>query len=99
MSETWDFYRLLVDSEPALTFVDLGFRNTAPVTPYDKMAYLRVRMLKPREDGLPSPEEFDSLNRIEGAITERISENTETVYVGSNTCGGNRDFYFYTSNA
>jgi uncharacterized protein (TIGR01619 family) len=96
MANDWKFYRLLVDNEPASMFVNLGIGRAAPVRRYEHMAYLRLRMLKPREDGLSSQEEFDELCRIEDAATEIITRDSNSVYVGRNTSGGNRDFYFYT---
>jgi len=98
VSDNWNSYQLLVNNEPASNFVDLGIGRSAPLRRYDQLAYIRLRMLQPRADGLSSQEEFDELKRIEDALAEAVEKQSETVYVGSNTSGGNRDFYFYTTN-
>lgn len=97
MSEHWDFYPLLVDGEPASIFVDLGIARTAPVAEFPNMAYLRVRMNQPREDGLSSQQEYDTLIALENDVAETVESGGRTLYVGRNTSSGNRDFYFYTN--
>lgn len=97
MSDDWDFYRAKVDHEPASIMVDLGIRNQVPKPTLPYMGYLRLYMLKPREDGLSSQEEFDDLCEI-GDTLEAEIDSAEHIYVGRNTSGGCRDFYFYTPN-
>lgn len=98
MSSDWNFYQLLVDSEPASIYLDLGMAEFAPIADYPTMAYLRVEMRNPRSDGLSSQDEFEDLVALEDQLTELIDSDSTTVYVGRNTSSGNRDFYFYTSN-
>lgn len=97
MSDNWDFFPLRVDDQPASIFVDLGIRKQAPLKSHSTMAYLRVLMLKPREDGLSSQEEFDDLVSLEDKVTSKIVRDGTSLFVGRNTSSGNRDFYFYTS--
>ncbi|HEX7070662.1 MAG TPA: DUF695 domain-containing protein [Rhodothermales bacterium] len=96
MSDDWDFYFCRVDDEPASIFVDLGLARDAPLDDRPHMAYVRVYMRSPRSDGLSSQEEFDALVRLENSLTSALSADHRTTYVGRNTCGGCRDFYFYT---
>jgi uncharacterized protein (TIGR01619 family) len=98
MSDDWDFYPLLVDSEPASIYVDLGLARDAPINAQPHMAYVRVTMQKPRADGLSSNEEFEALIGIEDSLTEFFATRDNTTYAGRNTSNGNRDFYFYTTN-
>lgn len=99
MSEHWNFYPLLVDGELASIFVDLGIARAAPVAEFPNMAYLRVRMNHPREDGLSSQEEYDTLIALEKDVTESVENGGRSIYVGRNTSNGNRDFYFYTNDS
>ena len=98
MTNNWDFYALRVDGEPASIFVDLGIRSDAPLSSHPHMAYVRLYMNQPRPDGLSSQEEFDTLIEIEKAIEADLCGD-EVGYVGRNTSGGCRDFYFYASTA
>jgi uncharacterized protein (TIGR01619 family) len=98
MSDNWDFYPLLVDSEPASIYLDLGVAQSAPIKDLADMAYVRVIMRQPRPDGLSSQGEFDDLIAVEDSLSERFANDHDTIYVGRNTSSGNRDFYFYTSN-
>lgn len=98
MSEEWDFYPCLVDGEPASIFLDMGIASSAPIFGFDSGAYLRVWMNRPRPDGLSSQEEYDTLVAIEEALEAEIGRSGTTMYVGRNTSGGCRDFFFYTSN-
>lgn len=97
MSDNWDFYPLLVDSEPASIYVDLGLAGEAPMENQHHMVYVRVFMRQARPDGLSSNDEFDDLIGIEDSLTEIFSGSESTTYVGRNTSSGNRDFYFYTA--
>jgi hypothetical protein len=97
MSDDWDFYFLRVDDEPASIFVDLGVRDDAPVMSHPSMAYLRVQMLRPRHDGLSSQDEYEDLIALEDRVATHIVKDAATIYVGRNTSGGMRDFYFYVA--
>jgi hypothetical protein len=97
MSKDWDFYPLLVDSEPASIYLDLGLAQNAPIESQPHLSYVRVYMRKPRPDGLSSNEEFDDLVSIEDSLCEAFSASSSTTYAGRNTSSGNRDFYFYTN--
>jgi hypothetical protein len=97
MSDCWDFYFLRVDGDPASIFVDLGISKKAPVRSHPTMGYLRVLMLRPREDGLSSQDEFDDLVALEDRVTAKVIQNGAALFIGRNTSSGNRDFYFYTA--
>ena len=97
MGEDWDFYFLRVDDEPASIYLDIGLARRAPIASQPQMAYVRVFMRQPRPDGLSSNEEYDDLVSLEDALTMRVTAESHTTYAGRNTSGGNRDFYFYTS--
>ncbi|WP_431046678.1 DUF695 domain-containing protein [Roseateles sp. L2-2] len=96
MTDDWDFYSALVDGKPASLYVDLGAKAFAPRKDLPHMAYLRLRMRQPRDDGLSSKAEFDQLIVIEDALTDALCDE-HTAFVGRNTSDGCRDFYFYVS--
>lgn len=98
MTDNWEFYALKVDGEPASIFVDLGIESDAPMSSHRHMAYVRLYLNQPRPDGLSSKEEFDTLREIEMAIEANLCGD-DVGYVGRNTSGGCRDFYFYVSTA
>lgn len=98
-TDDWSFYSLLVDDEPASIFLDLGIARNAPIAAYDYRACLRLVMRDPREDGLSSAAEFDTLVSLEDSVTSQIVADCPSIYVGRNTSGGHRDLYFYVSDA
>jgi uncharacterized protein (TIGR01619 family) len=97
MSDDWDFYALLVDSQPASVCLNLGLAQNAPIEGQPYMAYVRVEMLRPRPDGLSSSEELEDLAAVEDTLTEALAGSASSTYAGRNTSSGKRDFYFYTS--
>jgi uncharacterized protein (TIGR01619 family) len=97
MSNDWDFYSCRVDDEPASIFVDLGIRRDVPLGNRQYMAFVRLFMRAPRPDGLSSQEEFEELIRLEDQVTAALAAHDVATYVGRNTSGGCRDFYFYVS--
>lgn len=96
MTDNWDFYACRVDDEPASIFVDLGIAAEAPLADRSFMSYVRLRMRAPRPDGLSSQLEFEELIHLEDHLTGALERTGDTTYVGRNTSGGCRDFYFYT---
>jgi hypothetical protein len=96
MTDDWDFYLLRVDGEPASIFVNLGIQADAPLQALPHMAYVRLYMNQARPDGLSSSEEFETLVAMEKSM-EEILCGESVCYVGRNTSGGCRDFYFYVS--
>ncbi|MCC9606541.1 DUF695 domain-containing protein [Blastopirellula sp. JC732] len=97
MSDDWDFFPLLVDDEPASILVDLGLVEEAPIAGLTQMTYLRLYMRSPREDGLSSQEEYERLCEVEDALSAAIEDSEDVLYVGRNTSGGCRDFYYYAA--
>ncbi|MES3024777.1 MAG: DUF695 domain-containing protein [Pseudomonadota bacterium] len=96
MTGNWDFYAISVDDKPASIFVDLGIELRAPLDTLPYLAYVKLFMNTPRSDGLSSSDEFDILVEIEAAIEKQLcGEFVE--YVGRNTSGGCREFYFYVA--
>ncbi|ADE11353.1 DUF695 domain-containing protein [Sideroxydans lithotrophicus] len=94
MTDDWDFYFLNVDNKPASMFVDLGAHRLAPYSDLSHMAYIRLEMKSPRDDGLSSQEEYDSLLSIEKAIEAHLVDD-EADYLGRCTTNSCRDFFFY----
>ena len=96
MESRWDFYQCRVDGDAASIYVDLGWANSAPAPSMSNMAYVRVRMRHPRADGLSSQDEFEALIALEDSLVPQLEEQGSVVFVGRNTSGGCRDFYFYS---
>jgi hypothetical protein len=99
MTDKWDFYPLRVDDKPASIMVDLGLINDVPIRAFPCMAYIRLHMRNPRDDGLSSQEEYEALIAIEKAIEAALAASKDAIYVGRNTSDGCRDFYFYIAQA
>lgn len=96
MSEQWDFYFARVNDKLASFFVDLGIRDSAPDASNPWLLWVRVYFNSPREDGLSSSEESDTLFQIEDSITEAVANATKGRPVGRITTDGQRAFYFYS---
>ena len=95
MSEEWDFYMCNVDNKPASIYLNLQAASDAAVAQNPFLAYVRIFMRSPREDGLSSQQEFDQLIVIEDAVIERLAATKLATYVGRITADGCRDLYFY----
>ncbi|MCW1840006.1 DUF695 domain-containing protein [Prosthecomicrobium hirschii] len=99
MSDRWNFYPLMIEDKPASIFVDLGINELVPVAGFPTMAFLSVRMREPRDDGLSSQAEYETLMALEDTIFKFAAGDDRTLYVGRSTSDGCRDFYFYTRDA
>ena len=96
MTDDWDFYFLQVEDKAASIYVDLGAHETAPNANLPYMAYIRLKMNAPRDDGLSSQQEFETLVAIEDLLKATLV-NGSTDYVGRCTTDSCRDFFFYVA--
>ena len=94
---SWDFYQCLVNDKPASIYLNLGLASRAPLAGYPELFYLRIPMCQPREDGLSSQAEFETLNQIEDKVVEALTADNKMIYVGRLTSDGCRDLFFYSS--
>jgi len=95
MSDSWAFYFARVNGAVSSILTDLSAREHAPDTSRPHLLWAWLPLQVPREDGLSSSEEFDTLNRIEDALTGAVEKVTKGQYVGRITGAGRREYYFY----
>lgn len=93
--KSWDFYFSNVDDVIGSFYVDLSLVKVAPITEKTNLVWVSVNMNNPREDGLSSSEEFDTLSAIEDRLQEFIISKHNSTYAGRLTTDSRRDFYFY----
>ena len=98
MSKDWETYSTHVDGKPASVFLDLGVADDAPIDRLTIVAWVKLQMLHPRDDGQPSEDEFEALKSIEDALKSGLVSKT-AAYVGNITLDGRREYYFYASSA
>ena len=91
----WDFYFSNVDDIIGSFYIDLGLEKIAPLTDKPNLVWISVKMNNPREDGLSSNEEFDTLMAIENRLLDFIGSKHNSIYAGRLTTDNRRDFYFY----
>lgn len=95
MAENWGSYFCNVNDVLASIFLNLELRKTAPDRKKPTLLWIWVYMESPREDGLSSNEEFDTLRAIEDQLTSVMADRFEAVFCGRITTDGRREFYFY----
>jgi uncharacterized protein (TIGR01619 family) len=93
--EEWDFYFSNVDDIIGSFYIDLGLVHVAPIGDKPNLVWVSVQMNNPREDGLSSNEEFETLKSIEDRLQELILTKHNAIYAGRLTTDRRRDFYFY----
>jgi uncharacterized protein (TIGR01619 family) len=93
----WDFYMCRLDDKPAFIFLPLDLVKDPPLAKYPHLCIVRLHFLHPREDGLSSNEEFDTLVAVEDSVQETLTAGQAAIYAGRLTTDGYRAFVFYTS--
>jgi hypothetical protein len=94
----WQSYICKINDELASVFVDLALSAVAPLPTKPKLAWLWIRLIRPREDGLSSDDEFESLSDFEDDLEATIAKSKSCIYAGRITTKGRREFYFYVDN-
>lgn len=95
--QQWDFYFSNVDDKPGSFYLDMGLNQIAPVDKMHHFFSVCVRMNEPREDGLSSRSEYETLCDMEDLLVNNLTNRHNIIYVRRLTSNGTRDFYFYTS--
>ncbi len=95
MTDRWHFFPCLMGDNQAFIYLNTGISDTIGSAP-SSLAKLRLAYQSPRDDGLPTTEEFEPVSAIEDRI-KAFSKEGNDWYVGRVTVGGYRIFYVYTA--
>lgn len=93
--EEWDFYFSNIDDIIGSFYIDLGLIHIAPASDKPNLVWISLQMNNPREDGLSSSEEFETLKEVEDRLQNFVLAKHNALYAGRLTTDGRRDFYFY----
>ena len=91
----FDVYMTSVDGSPASFVLDMGVCPHVPVRGHPLRLQVRVRLLRPREDGLQDASELAAMGEVEDAISGRVLAALGGIYVGRFTCEGHATYVFY----
>ena len=94
--ENWDFYFSNVDNIIGSYFIDLGLIKIAPIKDKTNLIWISISMNNPKEDGLSSNEESQTLFEIEDNLVKNIKTKHKAIYVGRLTSNSKRELYFYS---
>ncbi|MDJ0705386.1 MAG: DUF695 domain-containing protein [Leptolyngbyaceae cyanobacterium MO_188.B28] len=95
MSDDWNLFPCSIGEHSAFILLDIGAYEVIEQAP-SSLAKIWLTYKSPREDGLPTNEEFDQVKEIEDRI-DGFSQSNDDWYVGRVTVDGQRVFYVYTS--
>lgn len=95
MERDWDHYLRALGDDLASIYLDLAPAKFAPVPSHHHSTMVSVAMLRARENGMSSDDEFDDLVALEDDLEARAHANG-AIYVGRLTTRGRRIFYLYS---
>lgn len=94
--EYWDSYiALYEDGKPGSTTLRMDLINEAPLTKFPYVLVTGITYESSREDGFPENETFQILHKIGDELVKLITQETETIQVGSFMYNNERLEYFY----
>ncbi len=93
--ENFDFYEAAAEKGRAIVSLDLAAANHAPLASHPVRLQFRVKMQRPREDGLRSADEADALFSLEDRLVDVMRRNFEGLYVARAVAYGATEFFFY----
>ncbi|MBW8638283.1 DUF695 domain-containing protein [Hoeflea sp. WL0058] len=97
MDQDWVFYFAWIKEQPASIFLNIGLFPETPDLTLMTSCRVQIEMNHPRDDGLSSSEEFESLSALEDHIAETVTKAGEVKFVGRVTHGGQRHLYYYAA--
>jgi len=95
VSDNWNSYLTRIDGQVASIAFDLGIASKPPKAEFPMRALLRIELVNPRSDGLPSPDEFAALDAIDDDLTPAATTGGNAISVGRMTSAGARRYFFY----
>lgn len=95
-TSSWSNYFKEIDNHISSILVDLSIVKSGPTLTHSNLISIKLIMNSPREDGLSSQSETETLYKIEDELIPLISSKTNAIYVGRTTTNGYREFYFYS---
>src|SRR3954470_10511083 len=93
--ENFDFYEGAAKTGRAFVSIDLAASAHVPLASHPVRLQFRVKMLKPREDGLRSAEEADALFALEDQVIEALHTRHEAIFVARLVAYGFSEFFLY----
>ncbi|HLJ65103.1 MAG TPA: DUF695 domain-containing protein [Stellaceae bacterium] len=97
MSDNWDFYFTTINNKPASIFVDLDIGREAPLKEFPHTLHIFLKMLAPRPDGFPGPEDYEALAKVEDALNDAPGGDRAAIYVGRVSTDGHFFLFFFTA--
>lgn len=91
----FDIYMANVDGARTSFVVDLNAAAHAPVATHPIRVQVRVKLLRPRPDGLRDESELEGMGSVEDGIEQRLTEALDAIYVGRFLGVGATTFVFY----
>jgi uncharacterized protein (TIGR01619 family) len=95
MTDNWKPYICNVNEKLASILVNLGLRESVPISSKPWLLWVWVYFQSPRADGLSDSKEAPTLYKIEDALAPALSRECRAILSGRITTEGRREFYFY----
>jgi len=96
VSGHWNSYFTTRDDLPASVMLDMSLCHDPPCADFPLMASVRIHMRAPREDGLSSAEEYETLSDIFEALEKTVAGG-QGVCAGRINGNGVQDYVFYVA--
>jgi len=91
----WNTYLARANGAVHSFVLDMGAAAHAPIETHPLRVQVRVKLQRPRPDGLRDATELDAMGKVEDAIVQRFQEKLDALYVGRYVGAGYTTFVFY----
>jgi uncharacterized protein (TIGR01619 family) len=95
MTDNWKPYLCNVNEKLASILVNLGLRESVPISSKPWLLWVWVHFQSPRPDGLSDSKEAPTLYEIEDALAPSLARECRAILSGRITTEGRRELYFY----
>ena len=96
LDDSWSVIEATYGSQPLVGSLRDGVSPLAGHPDYAHQAGIALIIERPREDGMPGPEESERIYRLEEAIQDELEKDNQSLLVAKWFVRGCRELVFYT---
>lgn len=96
LKESWSLFNLTHNGKQYIVRMNSWLWNIIPYTKYQYKIGIATPLNDPNEKGFPTSRENQELHKLEDKIIDKMGRKSNSIFAGTVTGGGMKEFIFYS---